>query len=52
MNRVSVLRAFFYREGKDTLTSFMQEIKALSKDERAELATLAAKEMNVVLTEE
>jgi len=49
MSRVQVLKAFFFREGTDTSVSFLGEIKQLNPQEREELATLAAVQMNVTI---
>ena len=49
---ISVLREFFgYRQGKG-LKDFAAEIKALSPEEKLELATLAAVELGVELVQE
>jgi hypothetical protein len=47
MTPVSILRKFFSIK----TTSAVGEMKALSKDERMELATLCALEMNVTIEE-
>jgi len=51
MTRVQVLREFFFRTGVDTLQTFMGELKALSAEEKTELATLAAIELGVTIKE-
>ena len=47
MTRIAVLRKFFYRDEKDNLKGFAAELRALSDDEKDELAQLAAIELNV-----
>ncbi len=49
MTRAQVLRTFFFRDGKDTLTSFLAEMKALTDTDRTELCELAAKELQVTV---
>lgn len=49
MSPVVVLKRYFYRDHHDTLQSFNTEIKALSPEEKLELAELAAKELGVEL---
>jgi hypothetical protein len=49
MTRVQVLREFFYRPGKDTLSGFVAELKLLTADDRRELETLAAAQLGVTL---
>ena len=48
MSVVTVLRTFFAREGQ-TANEFLKELKALSIDERNELAIGAAQVMGVEL---
>jgi len=48
----AVLRKFFgYREGEG-LREFSAELKALTPEEKLELATLAARELNVPLDQD
>lgn len=49
MSKAAVLRKYFFRDGTDTLKSFMDEIKALNAAEKDELARLAAAELGVEL---
>jgi hypothetical protein len=49
MKPIAVLKKFFGLLPGQTNMDFLQEIKALSQEERTELATLAAKELGVEL---
>ncbi len=44
VSRVQLLKAFFFREGQDTTSKFMGEVKALTVKDRQEMAQLIAKE--------
>jgi hypothetical protein len=47
LKSIAVLKEFFGLKPGQTNMEFLQELKALSQDERMELATLAAKELGV-----
>lgn len=49
MTRAQVLREFFFRPGKDTLQSFMEELKALTPEEKQDLAIMASEALGVEL---
>lgn len=51
VGRMPLLREFFFRQGVDTTMTFLAEMKALSVEERMELATLVAAHYDVEVEE-
>lgn len=50
MNTIKILNAFFGRHPGQTLREFADELKQLTKEEKRELAALAAAEPGVEFT--
>jgi hypothetical protein len=52
MTRLQVLKEYFGIRPTQSIRDFSNELKALSEEEKTELATLAAIELNVALDAE
>lgn len=51
MSRVQLIKEFFYRPGVDTTSTFLQEVKALTPEDRAELASAIAAQLGHTVKE-